>query len=410
MIKRLIKKIFGQYFASRIAAMLCIIPNGICSLFPMRKEILLESKPDFACNTYELYRYFLKKGLNKEYRIVWRVSTPELYTDNKPENVYYIKEYPTGLASRIRNYIRCNRALVSISCNMNLPRYKTSRKQLNIYLDHGSQLKSMKSKDGKRAPLSCDYLVSQSAFFIPYHIQEYTLNKNQIICTGLPRDDQFYRLNESINKLIPEVNKYKKTIIWTPTFRIHKNGYRVDCHYDYPYGLPFLFSEKDINQLEKCLIEENILLIIKPHPAQNLDSFKIQNRRNTIIITNDVLSEHNIQINELLSQTDAMITDYSSIYYDYLFVKKPLALTLDDYHAYENEKGFVFDNPLDVLKGEMLYSLSDLCLFIKNVSKGIDNHYEERQRLHELINDFDDGNSSERVYTFICNKLKHHND
>ena len=83
----------------------------------------------------------------------------------------------------------------------------------------------------------------------------------------------------------------------------------------------------------------------------------------------------------------------------------PIALTLDDMQQYQDSKGFVFDNPLDVLKGDLLYSLEDLCVFIKNVSLGIDPLLDSRRKLQREINDYNDGNSSERVYNFLMSKL-----
>lgn len=94
---RFIKKILGEYNASKLARVFCYIPNIICSFLPMNDEILLESNPDLSCNTYELYRYFLQMGIHKKYKLTWRVRNPHLYTDNKPENVYYIEKYPSSI-------------------------------------------------------------------------------------------------------------------------------------------------------------------------------------------------------------------------------------------------------------------------------------------------------------------------
>ncbi|HCW30228.1 MAG TPA: hypothetical protein DGH14_10420 [Roseburia sp.] len=402
--KRVIKQIFGTYYASQLAKIFYKIPNALLAFFPMRDEILLESNPDLTCNTYELYRYFLQKGLNRKFRLVWRVDFPEKYENDVPPNVYYIEKNPKGI-NKIRNYVRCYLARVSISCNTNLPRYKTSRRQLNIYLDHGSQLKSMKGKDGKKAPLSCDYLISQSSFFVKYHLDEYTIKTEQIVCTGLPRDDQFFRKYNSLSKLVTNVDSYHKVIIWAPTFRAHKNGYRIDCHSKSAYGLPILRNSLDILQLKSVLEKENILLIIKPHPAQDMTKLKVESNNNVKVISNEELCDCCIQINELLAQTDALITDYSSIYYDYLFTEKPIALAIDDLTEYQNEKGFVFENPLSILKGDIVRTTDDLCKFIISVSEENDNTLEERKNIQKMINDYDDGNASERVYNFIMSKV-----
>lgn len=90
--KRVIKQIFGTYYASQLAKIFYKIPNALLAFFSMRDEILLESNPDLTCNTYELYRYFLQKGLNRKFRLVWRVDFPEKYENDVPHNVYYIEK------------------------------------------------------------------------------------------------------------------------------------------------------------------------------------------------------------------------------------------------------------------------------------------------------------------------------
>lgn len=72
---------------------------------------------------------------------------------------------------------------------------------------------------------------------------------------------------------------------------------------------------------------------------------------------------------------------------------------------YQNEKGFVFENPLSILKGDIVRTTDDLCKFIISVSEENDNTLEERKNIQKMINDYDDGNASERVYNFIMSKV-----
>lgn len=382
-----------------------MVLNMYCSFFPMQDEIILESFPDFSCNTYELYRYMIRRKINSNYKITWLISEED-ERKSKNTNEDYIYIYPKTFLKKLRLYKQCNRARILITSNRHVSRRKTSRRQLNIYLDHGSQLKSLLTNTGKRKPLSCDYLICQSEFFVPYQIEQYTLSQKQVICTGLPRDDQLFRHYNSIANLIPDRQKYKKVIIWVPTFRQHKNKVRIDCKHRYPLGLPILNSSNDAFVLNEVLIKTQTLLLIKPHPAQNMDVIHSFGLSNISFIYNSDLDKYNIQTNELLAQTDAMITDYSSIYYDYLLLHQPIAITLDDFEDYNRDKGFVFKNPLDVLKGAYIYSFADMCEFIEDTANGMDRAKEEREKICDLVHTYQDANSTERVYNFIFTHKK----
>lgn len=402
--KKYIKRLFGE--KREIIGKIKYAPmNILCAFFPMKKEILLESHPDLACNTFQLYKYMISVGLNKEYKITWMVNESNHFFSNE-KNVSFIDINPTGVLNRILFYIRANRAAAIITSNRHVGKMYTSRKQLNVYLDHGSHLKAMANVNGRKI-VSCGYLLSQSEFFVKYNLQEYVVNKEQIFCAGLPRNDVFFHSNtNSIEKLIPDLSNYQKVIIWVPTFRQHMSTTRIDCDFSMPLGIPILYNENDVQKLNALLIDRKILLIIKPHPAQNMHLIKDMKCSNIRFVVNDDLVRAGIQTNELLAQTDAMITDYSSIYYDYLLADKPIAITLDDYDAYENQKGFVFDDPLSILKGEYIYSLTDLISFVNNVADGRDVAKDARNEIKNMTHDYQDGKSSERVYQFIISHLK----
>jgi CDP-glycerol glycerophosphotransferase (TagB/SpsB family) len=113
-----------------------------------------------------------------------------------------------------------------------------------------------------------------------------------------------------------------------------------------------------------------------------------------------------LQTNEVLSRADAMITDYSGIYYDYLLLDRPVALTLDDFEQYKNEKGFCYDNPLELLCGYRVNTLDELLLFFDDVKNNVDRYYKDRISVKAKVNKYLDGQSSKRVVDFIIEKLK----
>lgn len=381
------------------------IPNVLLSLFPMQNTIVMESNPDMACNTFELYRYIIANDEFPGFKIIWQVSHPEKFAAQYyPDRVSFIDIAPHGVIDRVKRYCICNRAKLLIDCNRHYRRFKTSKKQINIYLDHGMPLKNMINRYGVPLDFHCDYVISQAKFFNHHLKAQYGVSDEQIYVGGVPRNDQFFHPDLPLNRIYSDFYSFKKVIVWVPTFRKIKDGGRVDCISDLPLGFPILYSERDIILLEKQLAELNVLLIIKPHPVQDLTVLKALQCDHIRVLYNEEMMNCGVQTNELLKQCHAMITDYSGIYYDYLLTDRPIAITLDDYEAYKDQKGFVFEDALAILKGFRVYDMKDLISFIDSVVQEKDDYLNERIAVKKLTNDWIDGNSAKRVCEFIKQK------
>ena len=79
------------------------------------------------------------------------------------------------------------------------------------------------------------------------------------------------------------------------------------------------------------------------------------------------LEKVNCQLNSLLSNVDILLTDFSSIYVDFLLLDRPIGFVLEDFDSYSNSRGFVFDSPLEYMPGEPISSLEDLKKFLHDV-------------------------------------------
>lgn len=372
----------------------------------MNNEILLESHPDLTCNTWPLFQLMIKKSLNEKTKITWLVNNPKQYEKKYSylKNVSFIEIRPLGIIKRIKKYVRCNRARCIITSNRYVPKYQVGKDQLNIYLDHGSPLKDCKEIFAK-GNFSCDYYISQGPMFTETIKDQYNLKSSQVVCLGLPRNDELFSNSNSIKRIYEDITTFEKVVIWVPTFREHMNKNRVDVDSHFPLGIPILYTKNDVLKLNDILIKKKILLIIKPHPAQDISVLKNFNVSNIRFLYNSDLEKYNIQTNELLAQTDAMIGDYSSIYWDYLLLNRPIGFTLDDYEQYKTQFGFAFDHPLDVLIGEYIYNHDDLQSFIDHVSKNIDVMKKQRETIKKQAQVEPDNESTKRVYDFIIKKL-----
>jgi len=110
----------------------------------------------------------------------------------------------------------------------------------------------------------------------------------------------------------------------------------------------------------------------------------------------------------LLAFSEALITDYSSVYFDYLLLNKPMATTLDDVDCWKKGNGFAFDlEKLYAQTNESLYTLNDLYGFIEKVVAGEDDAREdERLKMRNLTNIHKDGNSAQRIADFVIDKIQ----
>lgn len=385
----------------KINVFLCRINNFFCDFFPMRDEIILESYPDLACNTYELYRYMIEKEVHERHHIIWLVNEPEKYKDYSIENIEFIRFYPQNKRERRKLYIRCNRARMIITCNRHVMKRKVSKKQINVYIEHGSPLKEVK---WVFTGFSCGYMIIQSSFFTESSLYLYGKGIESIVPLGFPRNDQLFREYDSINKIYKDVKKFTKILIWVPTFRKHFSHKRVDCDSNFPFGIPILYTKEDVARVNQFLIDRNMLIILKPHPAQDLAAISELECSNIRVLYNEWMLKYGVQTNELLAQTDAMIGDYSGIYYDYLLLDKPIGITLDDYEEYRNQAGMVFKNPLDILVGRYIYNVEDLMGFLREVYEGEDLLLEQRKKIKELTNVKPYNESTRRVFNFIDEK------
>jgi len=121
------------------------------------------------------------------------------------------------------------------------------------------------------------------------------------------------------------------------------------------------------------------------------------------LITNEDLSHMSIELYELLGKTDALISDYSSVYIDYLLTNQPIGFTVDDLKDYSSNLGFSVENPIDYMPGEKITTVLELQNFIYNLNTGNDTWKEERERIKNLFHHYQDNQSSKRIYDLFFN-------
>ena len=104
-----------------------------------------------------------------------------------------------------------------------------------------------------------------------------------------------------------------------------------------------------------------------------------------------------LQLYDILNKFDAMISDYSSITFDYLHLNRPIGYTLDDFDEYEKSRGFAYENPKDYMPGHHIYNFDDFLNFIKDVADKKDEFEAERKRVQKEVGLVEGWNNCQRI-------------
>ncbi len=373
---------------------------GAISVIFRKNRIVFESNPEFSCNTYPVYRYLVdEKHIDEKFEIVWLVSDKSKYADCRRKNHRFL-EYsdPGDPAKKKLEYLwtlATARALVY--SNRLLGKY--SKKQYSIDLMHGMPLK--RTQEIYRIDDRCDNVVCTSDFFADNLVSGFGVAREKLLNVDFARNDFLFTDRDVPAAL--GVRGFDKILVWMPTFRQN----RVQQQFDIAgtaTGLPLINTGEDLARLDRRLRETGSLLIVKPHPAQAklLADMGTENFR---ILTNADLAAADVQTNELLGCADALITDYSTVYYDFLLTGKPIGLTTDDAKEYTDKRGFFYDDPYSVLKGARMENVDALLQFITDVKNGEDPHADERRRVCETVHPYYTKNTAARIGDIILNKI-----
>ena len=352
-------------------------------LFPY-KYITLESRPDFSDNTMSVFNEMVLRGIYKKYKFVWLCHSSHLRNnkdficvkiDNRWKRTYYLM-----------------RSKCIISCNSYIPKY--TRAQYAIYLGHGIALKSMNTYP---APPLIDSFVglSNTSNYIMKDAFKCSLGK--FVITGYPRNDSlFIDKREYIDSLFPE--KYDKIIVWYPTFRQHNNPKVSEAT---SHALPIIYDFQIAQHINDYAKEHGVLIVLKPHFSQDLSYIKDKKLSNIIFINDDFFIKYRLSSYEFVGNCDALITDYSSIYFDYLLCNKPIGAIWEDIDEYRNNRGFCIDIDYYMKGAFKIYNVDDFLQFLNDVSSGNDSLVNCRKEINDLINKYQDAHSTDRVLSAI---------
>ena len=328
--------------------------------------IFFYSNMGFRDNVKALYDYLVSQGLNQKYKIVVSANDYERYVEDAPQNVSFV-----GNKQGIKIFMKAKYAFY---CFGKYP-IKPSKNQVVVNLWHGTPLKKLGNLEKGCEKVDYNFftkVITNSPMHKEIMAQIFGCDLDQVEIMGNPRCDEMFEQEPLVDRSIRE--DYEKVIVWMPTYRDYNEDFVVST-----------LSPNDIRELNHILEDNNVKMIIKLHPLQEIKEGN-KEYENIEILTQSEIEKKKLSVYALLRNADGLITDYSSVYFDYLLLDRPIAFAVDDITEYSCERGFLFDNPESLMPGDKIKKFEDVKSFVYNVVNNVDNFKKNRENVNKQVN------------------------
>jgi CDP-glycerol glycerophosphotransferase (TagB/SpsB family) len=217
---------------------------------------------------------------------------------------------------------------------------------------------STRPGNGAGSLIPSTWLVSGTRLFGELKAAAFELPHDRLLVTGNPRTDQLWRVPDP--SALEGVGITGDFVLWMPTFRATRQS-----------GVFRAWSEgggrvgvDDVAALLDRLDERGIQLVVKPHP---LDA---EERRGpgVVTVTDDDLARVGLPLYSLMGASSGLVTDYSSVWVDYLLLDRPVAFFVPDRDTYG--RGLAPADVLDWLPGELVTDEAPYERFVADLDAG----------------------------------------
>lgn len=369
----------------------------------VKNTILYESRDgkSLTDSPFAIFDYLLKNDYEQKYMHIWVTTKGEEL--EKIKTLYKDKYNVLFVERNSDDYLRWltkTQYLINNSTFQPFVTIKDEQTYINTW--HGTPLKTMGfdipgnpagAKNVVRNFFMADYLISPNNHTTEMFLKSYRLNQNYsgtIIESGYPRIDKTWEKNkDQLLKMLfefgIELDLSKPIMLYTPTC---KSG-------------DLSISDNEVIQIheEMSLVRkyfgEKYNVLIKVHPF-------LYNQASGFAPIKPYLIPDVIDTNQLLGIVDTLITDYSSIFFDFLVTDKPILFYCWDDDLYSNQRGKYFD--YDELPGSVAFNVDELLHNIKNIESDKSVYENNYKVFKEKFVSYDDGNVTSRVVDIIFNK------
>lgn len=366
---------------------------------------MFKSNPDYSDNPRALYEYMDRLGT---FDLCWIV------TDAAVQSLLVAKGIAAVMEDSVESRVVRETADVLVSTSFDHALEKQPN-QLFVSTWHGFPLKligfyeSAASSSDELLELRTttdlsDVIVATSRSCQILMAGMFVSDPRKVAITGYPRVDIMLNADSRSNlfEVLPDCAEDDALLLlYMPTVRrgLKDEG---DIFQDNIFNYP----DYDPTLLDQYLESKNAYLIAKLHFADNdvieKDGFVLPQRMK-LLDTKD-LTNKLLTIYHILSAFDLLITDYSSIFTEYMLLDKPVVFSCPDFEKYEADRGFVVDDPTMLMPGPIVKTQAELISKLEEILVE-DNYSDCRNNLKKYFHSFVDDQSSMRLCKVITDAL-----
>lgn len=363
-----------------------------------KKLMVFESTPDFSDNSRGLWEYVFE---NTDYRTFWVIKDKKVLELLKKKGVNCELEGSQSANEMIAKA----RFLITTSFNFT---YQKTIGQIHISAWHGFPLKligffnsAASNSDSfemlKIITTQSDMIAVTSRLSQLTVSGMFAVDPRKVKETGYPRNDIMLKVNgkAELKKITSIDVQTCKLILYLPTMRkgLKEEGGQFQNNV-------FNYSDFDADLIDQFLEKNNAYMFTKLHFADNeyftKGNFKLPKRM--VFLDTNILNEKLLTIYHIMNAFDMLITDYSSVYVDFMLLDKPIIFSCPDLSKYQEDRGFIVDDPTLLMPGVIVEKQCELLEAVKDVFEGKDSTKVDRESTMAFFHRYRDMDSSKRLF------------
>ena len=359
-------------------------------LLPRRRQVVVHGWAEEA-NALEVLRYLLR---SYDGRVIWLV-------DGRPSDqaVQLVQAGDRRPVLLERRSARAVLAFVFAEAVFHTHGLFTSphpgSRKTHVNLWHGDGPKRADAVEPHRAG-TCSYLVSGTRRWGNVKAAFFRVSEDRVLVVGNPRIDQLDRPADDAVLRRLGLDPGSPLVVWLPTYRTAT----LDGDEVWKDAGPLL-SNPEVRSIGAVLheaVDSGVQFVVKPHPldAEGFEQLGVR------VLRAEDLAHAQTSLYPLLARASALVTDYSSVWTDFLPLDRPVLLFCPDLSEYEAGRAFSVRSLADISPGPLETTAEGLGQFLRSVAVGSDPLADRRRSVAEALGAVLETGATRRLFAALC--------
>jgi CDP-glycerol glycerophosphotransferase (TagB/SpsB family) len=378
-------------------------------LWPKEKNLVVFSGTwgnVFSDNSKFLFLKFVD-NYSKEFNIVWitcnKSLVKKIYSENSGQFRVIYQFSREGILTLLRA-----KAVFYIMGEEDIPFVSFSRKTVTVQLWHGIHFKNFANVNRGNESYYSALIRYLNRPMFTYWISSSSIDRNstalcvgwpldRFVVTGLPRNDYLIEQKTLPSSNLTQEHPYleKKILLYAPTFR---DSGKVQF---------FPFPDLSIADINAVLERNDAYLLIRGHWADEIYERNGKFEYNSLTRESRIIPATHKEfedVQELLPFVDILISDYSSIWIDFLLLDRPIIFVPYDLEEYRKERGLLYHYHT-ITPGPKVLTNREFIEALETYLQNPENDSAKRLCIKKMFHEYEDGLSYRRIYSLIKEKM-----